>query len=174
MTSFATIAGHTARITGTAARLTLQAGRHARRLADQIDWREVTTIVVLGLVTAVALTWEAGYRTGRFVHQLNDAIAREWVAALGVLERPAAEIVPAPAVVTGPVQSVAAKPVRRPHPQPTPQPVPALIPAPVPATWAAPIDRAVSAVRCGHISQRQAAKRYGISRTSLQRALAAA
>jgi hypothetical protein len=173
MTSFTTIAGTAGRITGHAARLTLQGARHARRLAEQIDWQEVATIVVLGIVTAVALTWEAGFRTGRFIHDLNDALAREWVAALGVLERPAATIKES-LTVAGTAQPVAAKPVRRPHPQPTPQPVPAMTPAPVVATWAVPLDRAVSAVRCGQASQRQAAKRYGISRTSLQRALAAA
>ncbi len=156
MTSFTTIAGTTGRITGHAARLTLQGARHARRLADQIDWQEVATIVVLGLVTAIALTWEAGFRTGRFIHDLNDALAREWVAALGVLERPAASTVePAASTAAAPTSIV-------------------WLPQPVAATWAAPIDRAVSAVRCGRTSQRQAARRYGVSRTSLQRALAAA
>ncbi len=144
-----TIAGHAGRITGTTIRV-------AHQINSQIDWREVATIVVLGLVTMVALTWEAGFRAGRFVHDLNDALAREWVAALGVLERPAASTVE-------PGASTAAAPasiVWRPQP--------------VAATWAAPIDRAVTAVRCGRTSQRQAARRYGVSRTSLQRALAAA
>ena len=126
------LAGHAGRIIGTAA-----------RIARQIDWREVFTIVVLGLVTTALLTYEAGRLTGRFVHDLNDTLAREWVAALGVLDRPAAPLDPLPIVAT----------TR--HAMPT------------------GIDRARHLVAAGH-SQRQAARRAGVSRTSLQRALMAA
>ncbi len=143
--NFATIAG----TAGTAGRITGATIRVARQINSQIDWREVFTITALGLVTLVLLAYEAGRITGRTIHTINDWLAREWVAAWGVLERPAA------AIVT------------------TPEPIIAT-PAPIVATWATPIDRAVTAVRCGRTSQRQAARRYGVSRTSLQRALAAA
>lgn len=141
---FTTIAGTTGRITGTTIRM-------ARQLNSQIDWREVFTITALGLVTLVLLTYEAGRFTGRTVHALNDWLAREWVSALGLLERPAAPIVTAPALTIW-----------------APQPVPATI-TPLP-----PMARAVALVRCTGCSQRQAAKRAGVSRTQLQRALAAA
>ena len=140
------LAGHAGRIIGTAA-----------RIARQIDWREVFTIVVLGLVTTALLTYEAGRLTGRFVHDLNDTLAREWVAALGVLDRPAA-------------------PLDRPAAPLDMAPAP-LDPLPIVATTrhAMPtgIDHARHLVAAGH-SQRQAARRAGVSRTSLQRALAAA
>ena len=132
------LAGHAGRIIGTAA-----------RIARQIDWREVFTIVVLGLVTTALLTYEAGRLTGRFVHDLNDTLAREWVAALGVLDRPAAPLDMAPAPLD-PLPVIAT--VR--HAMPT------------------GIDHARHLVAAGH-SQRQAARRAGVSRTSLQRALAA-
>lgn len=141
-------AGHADRIAGTTVRVT-------RSIAAQINWREVFTIVALGLVTLVLLTYDAGLQLGRLVHRLNDLLAREWVAACGVLERPAAATAPAK------------------RPQPAPQPMPVHVPAPVVAKWP-PIDRAVALVKVQRLSQRAAARRTGVSRTSLQRALAAA
>jgi hypothetical protein len=140
-----TIAGHAGRITGT----TIQV---ARQLNSQIDWREVITITALGLVTLVLMTYEAGRITGATIHRLNDWLAREWVSALGLIERP-------PATIKESLTVPAAW---------APQPVPAPI-APMP-----PMARAVALVRCTGCSQRQAAKRAGVSRTQLQRALAAA
>jgi hypothetical protein len=134
-----TIAGHAGRIAGTTIRV-------IRQVNSQIDWREVFTITALGLVTLVLMTYEAGRITGSTIHRLNDWLAREWVSALGLLDRPAAQTIPA-------------------H-----------VPAPVRATYTAPtgMARAVALVRCTGCSQRQAAKRAGVSRTQLQRALAAA
>ena len=142
--TFTAFAGHAGRITGTTVRV-------ARSLAAQIDWREVFTITALGLVTLVLMTYDAGLRLGRLVHQLNDLLAREWVAACGVLERPAAATTPATVKESLTVH----------------------VPAPVVATWP-PIDRAVALVKVQKLSQRAAARRAGVSRTSLQRALAAA
>lgn len=178
MTTLTTIAGTTGRIAGHAARLTFKAGRAARRAADQIDWAEVGTIVGQGLtvllamlVAAVPATYRAGRTLRLAIHRAAIVIAREHAYLIGVCPPLEAlqPVAAAPAVI-----AAAPAPAKRPRPQPAPQPVPAMVPAPVPALWAVPLDRAVSAVRCGKASQRQAAKRYGISRTSLQRALAAA
>ena len=153
MTSITTIAGHAGRISGTAARLT-----------RQIDWREVFTIVVMGLVTTALLTYETGRLTGRFVHALNDTLAREWVAALGVLDMAPAPLDPRQAPLD-------------PRQAPLDMAPAPLDPRPIVATTrhAMPtgIDHARHLVAAGH-SQRQAARRAGVSRTSLQRALAVA
>ena len=137
-----TIAGHAGRIAGISYRT-------IRNLTAQIDWREVFTITVLGMATLVLLTYEAGRLTGRAIHALNDAIAREWVAACGVLERPAA------ATTAAPIHA--------------PRPVVATVHPSLPTG----ITLARHLVAAGH-SQRRAAKRAGVSRTSLQRALAVA
>ena len=144
------IAGHAGRIAGISYRT-------IRNLAAQIDWREVFTITVLGLVTLVLLTYEAGRVTGRAVHALNDALAREWVAACGVLERPAAPIVHPVAPI-----DMAPAPI-------DPRPVIATIRQSLPTG----ITLARHLVAAGH-SQRQAARRAGVSRTSLHRAMAVA
>lgn len=148
MTTINTIAGHAGRIAGTTIRV-------VRQINEQIDWREVFTIVVLGLVTVALLTYEAGRQFGLLVHRLNNALTREWVAACGVLERPATETAPAP--------------VHDPAPAAAPQPVVATVRESLPTG----IDLARHLVAAGH-SQRQSAKRARISRTSLQRALMAA
>jgi hypothetical protein len=162
------------------------------------DWAPQIEATVRRLAQICTIVYVAGYCCGAWLHRLNDALAaaqrvddspvplthrpapviatirhalptgitlaREWVAALGVLDRPAA-----------PLDRPAA-PLDRPAAPLDMAPAP-LDPLPIVATvrHAMPtgIDHARHLVAAGH-SQRQAAKRAGVSRTSLQRALMAA
>jgi hypothetical protein len=142
-----TTAGTAGRITGRAVVAATRAARTARHIAAQVDWVEVATIVAHGLIACAWLTWAAGFRLGRFVHALNDHLARFVVACTVPAEQPPA---PAPAAA--------------------PQHVAPTDPAPVRPAMAV----AVELVRHQQISQRQAARRAGVSRTALQRALAVA
>jgi lambda repressor-like predicted transcriptional regulator len=121
------------------------------------DWAPHIEAAVRRLAQLCTIVYVAGYCCGAWLHRLNDALAREWVAALGVLDRPAAPLDPRQAPL-----DMAPAP---------------LDPLPIVATTrhAMPtgIDHARHLVAAGH-SQRQAARRAGVSRTSLQRALAAA
>jgi hypothetical protein len=66
----------------TAARMGRVAGiayRETARVMAMIDWAEVGTIVLHGLVAAVVLTYYGGLLTGRAVHRANDQLARAWV-----------------------------------------------------------------------------------------------
>lgn len=63
---------------GTAGRITGTAARHIAHAWSLIDWAEVGTIVLHGLVALVVLTWHAGRLTGRACHRVNDQLAAFW------------------------------------------------------------------------------------------------
>jgi hypothetical protein len=67
-----TTAAHMGRVAGIAYRETA-------RVMAMIDWAEVGTIVLHGLVAAVVLTYYGGLLTGRWVYRANDQLARAWV-----------------------------------------------------------------------------------------------
>jgi hypothetical protein len=142
-----TTAGTAGRITGRAVVAATRAARTARHIAAQIDWVEVGRIVLHGLVAAAVLAYLAGHALGTAVHRANDWLSARWVA---LWVRPE---------LSGNSGQLAQ------HVAPT-------APAPAPARPAMAV--AVDLVRHQQISQRQAARRAGVSRTALQRALAAA
>lgn len=124
---------------------------------------------------AAALTYEAGFRFGTLVHRLNDQLAARWVA---LVAEPAAPVAaparvtlalppaPAPLALLAPACLVVAEPESAP-----------VAPAPdhfghLP-NMVTPLEQARQLVATG-TSVRQAARRCGISRTTLQRRLMAA
>jgi len=141
-----TTAGTAGRITGRAVVAATRAARTARHIAAQIDWVEVGRIVLHGLVAAAVLAYLAGHALGTAVHRANDWLSARWVA---LLVKPEAAV----------KESLTAEPE---------------VPAPAPAPARPAMAVAVDLVRHQQISQRQAARRAGVSRTALQRALAAA
>ena len=64
-----------------------------------IDWAEVGTIVVHGIVTIAVLIYWTGWGLGRFVHDTSASLGRLHVAALNLKQ-------PAPVVITEPVVTV--------------------------------------------------------------------
>lgn len=62
----------------------------------KVDWLDVLEIMVVGFIHFVQGVYEAGVRTGQWVHGVNDALAREFVYLTGALERPAAASPTAP------------------------------------------------------------------------------
>lgn len=62
-----------------AGRLAGTAYRETARVVRLIDWAEVGTIVLHGLVTLVILTYVVGLETGRWTHRTNDRLAALWV-----------------------------------------------------------------------------------------------
>jgi hypothetical protein len=66
-----------------------------------IDWAEVGSIVVHGVVTLAVLTYWIGWGVGRFMHDASASLGRLHVAALNLSE-------PAPVVIAEPVVTVSA------------------------------------------------------------------
>lgn len=62
----------------------------------KVDWLDVLEIMVVGFIHFVQGVYEAGVKTGQWVHGVNDALAREFVYLTGALERPAAAAPTAP------------------------------------------------------------------------------
>ena len=145
-------------------------GRRLRQGAGLVAAALVLAFVVaadlLTLVRqAAGLTHEAGFAVGTAVHRANDWLAPRW-AALWV-EPAAPEAAPARVLLalpaaTAPVALLAPARLVLVKPQAVPAPV-----APVDVT---PLEQARQLVATG-TSVRQAARRCGISRTTLQRRL---
>ena len=51
---------------------------HAARINRLIDWRFVAATVGHGLLALLVLTYCAGEQSGRWLHRLNDLLARHW------------------------------------------------------------------------------------------------
>ena len=62
-----------------------------------IDWAEVGTIVVHGIVTIAVLIYWTGWGVGRFVHSASATLGCVHVAALN-LKQPAPVVIPEPVV----------------------------------------------------------------------------
>lgn len=52
--------------------------REVRDLMRQVDWQEVGTLVLHGIVAAVVLTYCLGLWTGRAVHKSSEWLAKRW------------------------------------------------------------------------------------------------
>lgn len=68
----------TTKIAGCAGRCAGVACRTIGATWQLIDWREVGSIVLQGLVVLAVLTWHAGHETGAAVHRASDALATLW------------------------------------------------------------------------------------------------
>lgn len=67
---------------------------YARHTVALIDWREVASVVLQGLITLAILTYLAGEFSGRALHRFNDRLARLWVRLWVAPTQPAPQ--PAP------------------------------------------------------------------------------
>jgi hypothetical protein len=111
----------------------------------------VLVLIALNVTLAVERTYAAGFRLGCWVHAANDWLSAHWVA-LWVGPQPE----PAPQLPRIPRQLPAA-----------PAPIALLAPAPVPVDGLA---LALQLIAAG-VSIRQAARKAGIPRSTLQRRL---
>jgi DNA-binding NarL/FixJ family response regulator len=119
------------------------------QIAHQLESlaRRIAPTIAL-VITAVILTYNAGYQLGRAIHQANDWLAHRWPT------RPASTSAPQPA--PAPLQQI----IR------TTDTVVLL-------TQAEEIEQA-RALRAQGLTQRAIALRMGVSRTTVRRRLAAA